>query len=73
MIDADPTVTVSIISMSSILVILAGGIAWGRMDNRVKSLEARVGNVVDRDEFNLLKGRIDEIHEDVREIRRKLP
>lgn len=69
----DPTAAISVFSVSSVLVVLAGGVTWGRMDNRVKALENQSINSIDREEFNLLKSRLDEIHEDVREIRRKLP
>jgi hypothetical protein len=61
----------SVVSLSSIVVLITGGIAWGKMDNRVKALED--SDFICREEFNLLRDAINSIRDDVREIRRRLP
>lgn len=62
-------VVLSAVSLSSIVGLIAGGIAWGKMDNRVKALED--SDFICREEFNLIRESIEAIREDVRELRRR--
>lgn len=79
MIQSDTVSSVlSIFSLSSIVVLISGGIAWGKLNARVNSLEKWVKTIADADfitrpEFMLMTKSLDNIQEDVREIRKRMP
>jgi hypothetical protein len=66
----------SVLSLSSVAVLLGGGVAWGKLNARVTELNARVGEIerdyVQRSEFQMLQRSLDSIQLDVREIRKRV-
>lgn len=61
---------VPVISLSAVTAVFCSGIAWGRLNTRVKAIE-KVDSPA-RTEFNALRQTIEELHKDVREIRDRI-
>lgn len=66
------TIPASWVSVTSIAALLAVGVAWGSLRQRVGSLEQSVEQRATKEELQAMDARLTEMHRDIREIRKAI-
>lgn len=75
-IDGAVTVPLSWFSISSLMVLFTIGVAWGSLQVRIREIEKKQKQLdetkASKEEFISFRNTLDDIHEDVRELRRTM-